>query len=105
MIVIPVVDGTLGTVIFKGLEKRLRELEIRGRIGNSVLFRSAMILRRVLDDWENFQHQKFDDISLLKPRALCLICRHFELPQNKNICEIKIIFVINQFQTMQNLHL
>ena len=29
----------------------------------------------------------------------------FDLPQNKYFCEIKTILVINQFQTMQNLHL
>ena len=42
-------------------------------------------------------HQKFDDRSLFKPGALCSICCHFELPQNKYFCVIRIIFAINQF--------
>ena len=33
------------------------------------------------------------------------IYRHFELPQNKYIFKIKIISTLNNFQTMQDLHL
>ena len=49
--VIPVVVGVLGTVP-KDLERRIEELEIRGRIDTiqtTALLRSARILRRVLD--------------------------------------------------------
>ena len=34
---------------------------------------------------------------------LCLICCHFESPQNRYFCQIEISFAINQFQTMQSL--
>ena len=46
-------------------------------------------------------HQKFDDRPLFKPGAL--ICHHSEQPQNNFFCEIKIIFALDQFQTMQSL--
>ena len=49
--VIPVVIGILGT-IHKGLEKRLRELDIKGIIDDlhtTVPLKSARILRRVLE--------------------------------------------------------
>ena len=49
--VIPVVIGALGTVI-KSLVRMLEELEIRGRgenIQTTALFRTARILRRVLE--------------------------------------------------------
>ena len=49
--VIPIVIGTLGTVI-KGLIKGLDDLEIRGRvetIQTTALFRSARVLQRVLE--------------------------------------------------------
>ena len=49
--VIPIVVGALGTVPIK-LEKRLENLEIRGRIEtiqNTALLQSARILRRVLE--------------------------------------------------------
>ena len=48
---IPIVDGALGTII-KRLVKRLKDLEIRGRvetIETTTLLRSARILRRVLE--------------------------------------------------------
>ena len=48
---IPIIIGALGTVP-KGLEERLEELEIRGRIETvqiTVLLKSAGILRRVLE--------------------------------------------------------
>ena len=51
VMVIPKVVYALGTVS-KGLEKRLQELEIRGRIEtiqNTALLRSSRILRRILD--------------------------------------------------------
>ena len=50
MTVIPIVYGALGMVP-KGLEKRLRELKIIGRIKTKVLLRSAIILRKVLETW------------------------------------------------------
>ena len=43
--------------------------------------------------------------SQFKPEVLFLICCHFEYPPNKFFYEIEIIFVINQLQTMQRLHL
>ena len=49
--VIPIVVGALGTVQ-KSLEKRLKNLEIRGRIEtiqNTALLQSARILRRVME--------------------------------------------------------
>ena len=51
MTVIPIVVGALGTVP-KGMEKRLGELEIRGRIEaiqTTAVLKSAKILRRVLE--------------------------------------------------------
>ena len=51
MTVIPIVISALGTIP-KGLVKRLKMLEIRGRvetIQTTVLLRSARILRRVLE--------------------------------------------------------
>ena len=57
MTVIPIVDGALG-IVAKGLENRLEELEIRKRIetiSTTALFRSARILRRVLETWGNLQ--------------------------------------------------
>ena len=53
MTVIPIVVGAPGTVS-KGLEKRQKELEIRGRIEiieAKTLLRSARILSRVLEIW------------------------------------------------------
>ena len=50
MTVMPIIDGALGRVP-KGLEKGLKESEIRGRINtiqSTVLQTSARILRRVL---------------------------------------------------------
>ena len=49
--------------------------------------------------------KRFHVRLFFKPRVLCLICSHFEHPKNKYFCVIKIIFAINQFQTMQSLHL
>ena len=52
---IPIVIGAFGTVI-KGLIKVLEDLEIRGRvetIQTIALLRSARILRRVLETWED----------------------------------------------------
>jgi len=49
--VIPIVVGVLGTVPIK-LEKRLEDLEIRGRIEtiqNTALLQSVRIFRRVLE--------------------------------------------------------
>ena len=51
MTVIPIVVGVLGTVP-KGLDKKLEELEIRGRIEiaqTTEVLRSIKILRRVLE--------------------------------------------------------
>ena len=48
---VPIVIGDLGTVP-KGLEKSLSELEIKGRIETiqtTALFKSARIIRRVLE--------------------------------------------------------
>ena len=53
VIIIPIVIGTFGTVT-KGLLKRLEDVEIRGRvetIQTTTLFRTARILRRVLETW------------------------------------------------------
>ena len=56
-------------------------------------------------------HQKFHDRPLFKLGAICSICHHFEYPQNIFFFffffffffwKIKIIFVINQFQTIQS---
>ena len=55
MTMIPKVFGALGTVS-KGLEKRLEELKIKGRILNlqtAALLTSTRILRRVLENWGN----------------------------------------------------
>ena len=49
--ILPIVISALGTVI-KGLIKRVKDLEIRGRveaIHTTALLRSARILRRVLE--------------------------------------------------------
>ena len=54
--VIPIETGALGTVP-KGLEKRLKVLEIGGRIEiikTTALFRLFRILRRVLEIWGDF---------------------------------------------------
>ena len=51
MTVIPVVVGALGTVLI-GLEKRMKELKIRGRIKTiqvTALLKSARILSGVLE--------------------------------------------------------
>ena len=53
--VMPMVFGALGTVP-KGLEERLEELKIRGRIETiqtTVLLKSARILWIVLENWED----------------------------------------------------
>ena len=50
MTIIPIVIGTFGTVT-KGLLKRLRDLEVGGRVETfqtTALLRTARILRRVL---------------------------------------------------------
>ena len=55
MTVIPIVVGALGTII-KGLVKGLEDLEIRGwleTIQTTALLRSARILRRILETWED----------------------------------------------------
>ena len=52
--IIPIVIGTFGTVT-KGLLKRLGDLEVGGRvetIQTTALLRTARILRRVLETWE-----------------------------------------------------
>ena len=46
-------------------------------------------------------YTKFNDRPRFKPGALCLIFHHFELRQNKYFYNIKIIFPMNQFQTIQ----
>ena len=58
--VIPIVIGTLGTVT-KGLIQGLEDLEIRGwveTIQTTALLRSARILGRVLETWEDFSWEK-----------------------------------------------
>ena len=53
--IIPIVIGAFGTVT-KGLLKVLEDLEFGGRvetIQTTVLLRTARILRRVLETWEN----------------------------------------------------
>ena len=55
VMIIPIVTGALGTVT-KRLLKGLETLEIRARmetIQTTALLRSARILRRVLETWEN----------------------------------------------------
>ena len=55
---IPIVVCAFGTVP-KGLEKRPEQLEIKGRIETLptiALFRSARILRRVLETWVDSYH-------------------------------------------------
>ena len=50
-LVIPIVVGALG-IVFKGLEKRLKELEIRDKIESIhtiALQRSVRILKRILE--------------------------------------------------------
>ena len=42
-----------------------------------------------------FSHQKFHSRVLFKLGALCLICHHFEMPENKYFFEIEIIFAMN----------
>ena len=54
--VIPFVIGGFGTVT-KGLLKGLKDLEIRGRvetIQSTTLLRTARILRRVMENWQDF---------------------------------------------------
>ena len=61
VIIIPIVIGAFGTVT-KELLKGLEDLEIRGRvetIETTTLLRTARILRRVLETWEDFQSLKF----------------------------------------------
>ena len=56
--VILIIIDALETV-FKGLERKLEELEIGGQtesIQTAVLLRSARILRRVLETWEGKDH-------------------------------------------------
>ena len=56
MVVIPIVVGAPGTVL-QGFEKRLEELEFKGRIDHiqiTALLRSARILKRVLASGEDF---------------------------------------------------
>ena len=62
--VIPVVIGVLGTVS-KGFAKGLEELEIV-IIQTIALFRSARILRRVLETWKVCCHSDSSGIPLLK---------------------------------------
>ena len=53
VMVIPIITGALGTVT-KGLSQGLKDLEIIGQvetIQTTVLLRSAMILRRILETW------------------------------------------------------
>ena len=53
--VIPIVIGAFGTVT-KGLLKWLEDLEVGGRIETiqtTTLLRTARILRRVLETWED----------------------------------------------------
>ena len=53
--IIPIVMGAFGTVT-KGLLKSLDDLEVGGRVETSqttALLRTARILRRVLETWEN----------------------------------------------------
>ena len=53
---ISIIVGALGTFP-KGFEKSLEELEIRQRIGiiqTTALLRLAIILRRILETWEDF---------------------------------------------------
>ena len=50
-----IVISSLGTIL-KGLEKRLEELEIRGRIETiqmTALLSPVRILRRILETWED----------------------------------------------------
>ena len=58
--VIPIVIGFLGTVI-KGFVQGLEDLEITGRVGTvktTALLRSARILRRVTETWEDLLSPK-----------------------------------------------
>ena len=47
-----------------------------------------------------FCYQKFDDRTLFNS----LIFNHLELPPNKYFCKIELIFVMNQFQTIESSH-
>ena len=93
---IPIVIIALGTV-FKGLEKRVEELEIRGRIKTiqtTVLLISTGILRRILEAWR-------DLLSLRLQQKV--ICWHWwktrkEYNDNDNMTEKKttLTFFRNQ---------
>ena len=53
--IVPIVVGALGTIT-KGLLKGLEDLEVGRRVENiqtTALLRTARILRRVLETWEN----------------------------------------------------
>ena len=53
--IVPIVISALGTIT-KGLLKRLEDLEIGGRvetIKTTALLRTARILRRVLETWQD----------------------------------------------------
>ena len=55
--IIPIVIGALGTVT-KGLLKRREDLEVGRRVENiqiTTLLRTARILRRVLETWEDWE--------------------------------------------------
>ena len=58
--IVPIVIGVLGTIT-KGLLKGLEDLEVGGRveiIQTTALLRTARILRRVLETWEDFMSLK-----------------------------------------------
>ena len=61
--VIPIVVGSLGTVLIS-IEKRLEELEIRGR--NHTNHRLARILRRVLETWRDLLSLRSSERTLAK---------------------------------------
>ena len=51
-------------------------------------------------------YQTFDDMTLFKPEALFDLFPFFFFNSLQNIfCKIRIMFCINQFQTMQSFHL
>ena len=67
--IIAIVVGGLG-IVTEGLVKGLEDLEIRGRvetIQTTALFRSARILRRVLETWGDLLSLKLQRKTISKP--------------------------------------
>ena len=74
MVVIPILNGALGTVL-KGLIKGQEELEIRGQVETiqaTALLGSARILRRVLETWKTIRYKRIPEIPARRPKLVII---------------------------------